>query len=238
MDFNEIVKAYHPYALESFCYVNETTELLLPLLGDFMLDSGAFTFMKGVTDTVNWTDYIEKYAAFVNKNNIEKFFELDIDSVIGYPKVLDLRHRLEDLTGKAPIPVWHLSRGAEEFKKMCEEYKYVALGGLVGARRGTELDKKLRSAFPWFIETAHKHGAKIHGLGFTSLGLLPEYKFDSVDSTSWTAGNRFGFVYQFTGTTIRKVDCPNGKRLKDPRRVAMINYTEWVKFQQWAETNL
>lgn len=88
------------------------------------------------------------------------------------------------------------------------------------------------------IHTAHKLGAKIHGLGFTNLGMLEKCHFDSVDSTAWTTGNRFGFVYQFDGKTMRKVDAPKGKKLKDSRQVALINYTEWIKFQKYAEVNL
>lgn len=234
VDFSEIVETHHPYILESFYYVNETTEKLIPLFGDFMLDSGAFTFMQGQKGHADWNSYIDRYADFINKNHIEKFFELDIDSVVGYPKVLEFRRRLESLTGRQCIPVWHSNRGIEEYKRMCNQYDYVALGGIVG----NEWAKKAENCIPWFINEAHKRKAKVHGLGFTKLKLLPRFHFDSVDSTAWTTGNRFGFVYRFTGASMRKIDCPSGKRLKDPRRVAMINYTEWIKFQRWADTNL
>ena len=42
----------------------------------------------------------------------------------------------------------------------------------------------------------------------------------------------------FDGEKMQKVDCPAGMRLKRPREVALINYTEWIKFQKYAETNL
>lgn len=231
---NELLKNHKPYILESFYYADDDTERLLPLFGDFLLDSGAFTFMQSSKKAVKWEEYIEQYADFINKNNIQKYFELDIDSVVGYDKVLEYRKRLEKLTNKPVIPVWHKSRGIDNFKSMCDEYSYVAIGGIVSK----EIKPEQYIAFPQMISYAHKRKAKIHGLGFTSLEWLPKCHFDSVDSTAWTTGNRFGFVYQFNGKTMIKHDVPKGKRLADSRKVALINYTEWIKFQKYAEMNL
>lgn len=232
--FSDIVKAHKPYILESFYYADADTERLLPHFGDFLLDSGAFTFMQSNKSHVVWEEYIERYAAFINKNNIKKYFELDIDSVVGYKKVLEYRTRLEKLTNRPCIPVWHKSRGIDEYKKMCDEYGYVAIGGVVIK----EITKDEYCKLPIMIAEAHKRKARVHGLGFTSLEWLPKCHFDSVDSTAWTTGNRFGFVYQFNGTTMIKHDVPKGKRLGDSRKVAEINYIEWIKFQKYAERNL
>ena len=88
------------------------------------------------------------------------------------------------------------------------------------------------------IAEAHRRGAKIHGLGFTSLDWLPKCHFDSVDSTAWTAGNRFGYVYKFNGKKMTRIDRPDNKKLGDLRAVALNNYTEWIKFQKYAEASL
>jgi hypothetical protein len=232
--YDKPIKQHKPFVLESFFYVDADTERLLPYFGDFLLDSGAFTFMTSSKNHVVWEEYIEKYAAFINKHNIEKYFELDIDSVVGYKKVLEYRKRLERLTSKPVIPVWHKSRGIDDFKRMCDEYNYVAIGGIVSK----EIPKEQYSALPVLISEAHRRKAKIHGLGFTSLEWLPKCHFDSVDSTAWTTGNRFGFIYRFNGKTMEKYDCPKGKRLGDSRKVAEINYLEWIKSQKYAEANL
>lgn len=232
--YDPIIEEYHPYILESFYYADSDTERLLPLFGDFLLDSGAFTFMMNSKVKVDWQEYIERYAEFINRNKIQKFFELDIDAVVGYEKVLEYRKLLEGLTNRQCIPVWHKSRGIEEFKRMCDEYGYISIGGIVAK----EIKPDQYKAFPSMIKEAHKRGCKIHGLGFTNLSLLPKIHFDSVDSTAWTTGNRFGFVYRFNGKTMVKHDVPKGKRLGDSRKVALINYTEWIKFQKYAETNL
>lgn len=232
--YDKATAQHKPYILESFYYADEDTERLLPYYGDFLLDSGAFTFMMSSKNHVAWEEYIERYAAFINRNKVEKFFELDIDSVVGYKKVLEYRKRLEKLTNKPVIPVWHKSRGIDDYKRMCDEYGYVAIGGIVSK----EIKPEQYKAFPMMIKEAHRRKAKVHGLGFTSLEWLPKCPFDSVDSTAWTTGNRFGFVYQFNGRTMVKHDVPKGKRLGDSKKVAEINYIEWIKFQKWAERNL
>lgn len=223
-----------PFILESFFYCDADTERLIPYFGDFLLDSGAFTFMQNSKTHVVWEDYVERYADFINRNRIEKFFELDIDSVVGYAKVIEYRNRLERLTGKQCIPVWHKSRGIREYLKSCDEYGYVAIGGIVAK----EIKQTEYKYFPKMIQEAHKRSCKVHGLGFTNLTALPSTHFDSVDSTAWTTGNRFGFVYKFNGTTMVKIDAPQGSRIADPKKVALNNFTEWVKFQRYAETHL
>lgn len=234
MGYDPIIKTHRPYILESFYYANADTERLLPYYGDFLLDSGAFTFMQNDKTHTDWKEYTKRYADFIVRNNIQKFFELDIDSVVGYKEVLKNRELLEDLTGRKCIPVWHKSRGSEEYKRMCHSYDYVAIGGIVAK----EIKPENYSIFTPLINEAHKNNCRVHGLGFTSLTGLEKYHFDSVDSTAWTTGNRFGFVYVFDGKTMRKVDAPKGKRLGDPRKVALINYIEWIKFQKYAERHL
>lgn len=231
--FSDTIKKHKPYILESFYYADETTEKLIPYFGDFMLDSGAFTFMQNSKERIDWKEYAYRYTDFVNRNDIQKYIELDLDYIIGYEKTLRLREILESETGKKVIPVWHPIRGKDEFCKMCDEYDYVALGGIAGKKwQGVE------QYMPWFIKEAHKRGSKIHGLGFTKFTKLDQYHFDSVDSTAWTTGNRFGYVYQFKDGKMSKIDVPKGKRIQDSRKVALINYIEWIKFQKWAETNL
>lgn len=222
--------------LQSFYYCNEFSEKeVIPRCERFLLDSGAFTFMNSVKKgNINWKEYIDKYIDFINRNNIKYFFELDIDVIVGYENVKKIRKYIEEKTNKKCIPVWHKSRGKEEYLKMCDEYDYVAIGGIVSK----EITQKEYKYFTWFINEAHKRGAKVHGLGFTNLKGLEKYKFDSVDSTSWVSGNRFGGIYQFDGKTMVKFDKKEGQRLSDPKRVAVHNFKEWVKFAKYAENHL
>ena len=200
-----------------------------------ILDSGAFTFMTGAhKGAINWDEYVEDYARFINKHDIKLFFELDIDSVVGLQEVERLREKLEALTGKKPIPVWHKNRGKEYFIKMCENYPYVALGGIVTKEIPRQ---KYEKGFPWFIKTAHLHRCKIHGLGYTTILNLPKYHFDSVDSTAWLYGNRGGYLYKFNPSkgTMDQLKADNA-RLKS-REGAVNNFREWVKLCKYAEAN-
>lgn len=229
----DICNKFRPYILESFYYANEDTERMIPYFGDFLLDSGAFTFMENAHIRIEWEDYVERYADFINRNHVEKFFELDIDSVVGYEKVKEYRRVLERLTNKPCIPVWHKGRGYEEYLRQADEYKYIAVGGIVSG----EIKKNNYPMFTKLIQEAHKRDTRVHGLGFTNLEGLKKYHFDSVDSTAWTAGNRFGYIYQFNGHTMTKHIVPSGKKMKDPKKVALNNFLEWVKFSKYADAH-
>lgn len=190
--------------------------------------------MQGKGGAPEWDEYVERYADFIVRNNVQKYFELDIDSVVGYDRVKEIRRKLERLTSRPSIPVWHISRGLDDFKRMCDEYGYVAIGGIVSK----EIKPDKYVALPSLIAEAHKRGAKVHGLGFTALEWLKKCHFDSVDSTAWTTGNRFGYLYYFDGKTMKKKDVPKGHRLGDSRKAALNNYIEWIKFQKYAEGHL
>lgn len=225
-------KEYKPYILESFLQTTEKSVKYLPYYGDYMLDSGAFSMLMGNAKKVDLKTYVDSYIAYIQKYNVQKFFELDIDPIVGYEEVLKIRKYIAEKVGRSPIPVWHKSRGMKDFIEMCKRYKYVAIGGYVSG----EFTKGEVEKFPLLIEEAHSHGAKIHGLGFTKLKCLPRFHFDSVDSTAWVSGNRFGAVYKFDGKTMVKYNKPAGMRVKN-KEVAINNFSEWVKFQEYAKTH-
>lgn len=232
--FPELTQRFEiPYLLESFYYFKDWQLQYMRGCKDFLLDSGAFTFMQAQKKIVVWEDYVEQYAYFIKKNKIQKYFELDIDSVVGYKKVVEYRKRLEAITGSQCIPVWHKGRGFGEFEQMCDEYSYVAIGGIVAG----EIKQKDYPIFTPMIKKAHKLGAKIHGLGFTSIRLLPKYHFDSVDSTSWTSGCRFGSAYRFNNGRLDLYKGGHGQRAKR-ELTNENNLSEWIKFQKYAEVYL
>ena len=218
--------------LESFYYINPKSEAIIERYDDILLDSGAFTLFTSGEKT-DWDDYVTRYADFINRHKIKNFFELDIDKLVGREKVVEMTKRLERLTGRKPIPVWHKFRGMADFEKMCDEYPYVAIGGIVSG----EIKRQEYPALAHFIKIAHDKGAKIHGLGFTKIPLLKQLHWDSVDSTAWLSGNRFGFLYEYRNGNLIKHKPPKGKGVYG-EKVAVHNYLEWVKFQQWAKTNL
>ena len=138
------------------------------------------------------------------------------------------------MTGKQCIPVWHKIRGLDEYKKMCDEYPYVAVGAS-GKNEDSAWVKTHPDLLRQLVRMAHSKNAKIHGLGYTNLKLLPTMHFDSVDSTTWTIGSRYGCLCKFDGKSIKKSRAPEGKRLIGDMKVTLINYVEWIKYQQYME---
>jgi hypothetical protein len=206
-----------------------------------ILDSGAFTAINDKTrkyKNFDWDSYVKKYIAFIIHTKQKLFFELDIDCVVGLQKVEYYRKQIEDAVGIAPIVCWHSSRGAEYWIKSCEEYDYVALGITTASNTG----KKIRAnpkILHWFINHAHKNKAKIHGLGFTSTPWLKELKFDSVDSTTWNVGGKFGNVVIFdkNGYPTQRYKADKNKKAKTIE-LNLYNFEQWVKFSKYAEQNL
>lgn len=225
------------YALESILSIKDYQIDLIPNKKSFMLDSGAFTYMmkKNIdANSINWEDYTRKYAEFINTHNIDLFFEVDIDTVVGLKKVEELRALLEKETGKQPIVVWHKNRGLQYFKEMVKEYPYVAIGGIAARHI-----KPTAEQFQWFIHHAHINNSQIHGLGFTNTKLLNQLKFDSVDSTSWLSGGRFAHVQHFNGKIILTETYKNKRLTKGNYKILhRLNLQEWLKFVDYAEEYL
>lgn len=225
-----------PYLLESFYTINneKTLERVIKHPREnFLLDSGAFTFMNNFKGKINWDEYVTKYANFINKYNIKYFFELDIDVLVGIKEVERLRNKLEKLTNKQCIPVWHKSRGLEYWKKMTKEYNYVAIGGIVIK----EIKPQDYKYFIPLLKIAKENKCKVHGLGFTNTPKLIKYKFYSVDSTNWLSGGRFGQLHKFNGKYIESKSF-NNKRAKNYKEIDSHNLKEWIKFEEYANKYL
>lgn len=222
------------YLLESFYYFKEWQLKLIKNCKMFLLDSGAFTFMNNTKKgNINWKKYIDNYIDFINKNNIEYFFELDIDVIVGYENVKKIRKYIEEKTNKKCIPVWHKQRGIEEWINLTKEYNYVAIGGIVTK----EITKQNYKYFPYLLNIAKKNNCKVHGLGFTATRDLKKYKFDTVDSTNWKSGGRFGQLHIFNGKYIESKSFKD-KRAKDYKMIDEHNLKEWIKFQKYAKKYL
>lgn len=226
------------YVLESYYVVRSRPEMIKKIKNKqwevFLLDSGAYSFLakqvNGHDVKIDWDKYVDDYIDFINKYDVDNFFELDIDSVVGLKEVERLRRKLEKGTGKKCIPVWHVSRGKEYFIKMCKEYSYIAFGGILTDGVAT---KKILEYLPWFTKTAHKYGCKIHGLGLTCKG-IEKLGLDTADSTSWLSGGRFGSLHQFDGKGIKSVTFKD-KRAKHYMQIDRHNLEQWIKYQKYLE---
>lgn len=218
-----------PFILESFYYIQDYQIPLIHSAELFLLDSGAFTFMSNSKKAVDWDAYIDRYAAFVVEHDVKHYFELDIDAVVGYERVKEMRRKLESKTCRPCIPVWHKGRGVEEFKRLARDYDYIAIGGIVSK----EFERDEYPLFKKLCAYANQQGTKVHGLGFTPADVT-EYGFYSCDSTSWNAISRFGTLYKFTGDRVVNMT-PQGKRVVKSKYVQgeVHNIREWIKYQNY-----
>lgn len=218
-----------PYLLESFYYFRDFQKPLIQSADLFLLDSGAFTFMNTVKGNVNWNDYIDKYIAFIKANGIKHYFELDIDVIVGYEEVKRIRAKIERETGVKSIPVWHKSRGIDEFKRLVNDYDYIAIGGFAIKHIKREEYPIIRK----MVQYAYDRGVKVHGLGFTPKEVT-QYKFYSVDSTTWLSCRRFGSLFRYNSGQMQMITPKkHGTKRDKQKEIEIMTVKEWIKYQKY-----
>lgn len=188
---------------------------------EILIDSGAHSFQKG--KKVNWVEYTEKYAEFIknfDRPNVIGYFEMDVDNIIGYDKVLELRKILENVSDKI-IPVWHKNRGIEDYKKMCQQYRNKIIA-ITGFKNEDIKDEQ----YLMFLKYAKKYNCKVHCLGMTRKKILDKVPFDFVDSSSWKQSAIFGRIDN-QGKVSREFS------KKNREMVFLENYKEAMKMQDY-----
>ena len=202
-----------PFILTSYYYVRKKDNLvnkMIQVSNNVIVDSGAHSFQFG--KKVNWEEYTKEYAMWIKKNDCDKivgYFEMDIDNIIGYESVLELRKILESVSNKI-IPVWHPNRGIKEFKKMCKDYenKVIAIGGF----KGTDIKDE---QYLMFLKYAKKYNCKVHCLGMTRTKVLDKVPFDYADSSTWKQAGNFGEYRQFKNGKIIINKCKGKYKTSD-----------------------
>lgn len=212
------------YNLMSYFYIKNKTALAEMIRDNsecILIDSGAHSFQKG--KKVDWVDYTKKYAQFIkefDKPNVIGYFEMDVDNIIGYDKVLELRKILESVSSKI-IPVWHKNRGIEEFKKMCHDYQNKVIA-ITGFKNEDIKDEQ----YLMFLKYAKKYNCKVHCLGMTRKKVLDKVPFDYVDSSSWVQSTVFGRI-DGKGKVTKNFSKTNREM------VFIQNYLEAKKMQEY-----
>lgn len=212
----------YKWNLMSFYYIKSKKELAIYIRDRSELieiDSGAHSFQKG--KKVDWVEYTKQYAEFIkefDRPNVVGYFEMDVDNIIGYDKVLELRKILESVSNKI-IPVWHKNRGIEEYKKMCKDY-----AGKIIAITGFKNEDIKDEQYLMFLKYAKKFNCKVHCLGMTRKKILDKVPFDFVDSSSWKQSGIFGRI-DGKGKVTKKFS-------KEKREIVfMENYKVGIKMQ-------
>ena len=202
--------------------------------GELLVDSGAHSFQSGAR--VDWLEYTKRYAAWIKKVDCDQilgFFEMDVDSVIGYEKVLQLIEILNQVTDKI-IPVWHKNRGIGEFKKMVNETK-----GDIVAIAGFQNEDIADDQFNKFVNYAHHRGKKIHALGMTRQKVLRKVPFDYVDSSSWKQGAIYGNALIYQGGKIKAKNVNGRFETSELMTIGLEAYMKLADYYNamWAHIN-
>lgn len=187
-----------------------------------MIDSEAHSFQKG--KQVDWESYTKEYAKFIkefDRPNVVGYFEMDVDNIIGYDKVLELRKILENVSNKI-IPVWHKNRGIEEFKKMCREHQNKVI-----ATTGFKNEDIQDHQYLMFLKYAKQYNCKVHCLGMTRKKVLDKVPFDYVDSSTWLQQVVYGNVLGRKGKKFPKI-----KNKEDRKKQCICNYKLGMEMQE------
>lgn len=220
------------YNLMSYYYIRNKNYDFAQIMRDrselILIDSGAHSFQKG--KKVDWIEYTKEYAEFIkefDRLNVVGYFEMDVDNIIGYDKVLELRKILESVSNKI-IPVWHKNRGIEEFKKMCEKYQNKIIA-ITGFKNEDIKDEQ----YIIFLKYAKKYNCKVHCLGMTRKKILDKVPFDYVDSSSWLQNIVYG--RDINGNKLPKIKNKEERALqfyhnyKLGKKMQLHYYDKWRK---------
>jgi len=191
--------------------VSQLTELKEKGGYTFILDSGGFTYKdvagRGFqtvrseagavrTKKLDPYAYLEEYTKFLIQYGhlFDVCAEFEPDEVFGGVDIVDEnREKMLATFEKHGVevnlmPVFDsFIRDLDTWEEWCEDSRYKHLG-FVGN------DIRLASRL---VNKAHRHGKKVHGFAQTKIEDLQRAKFDTVDSTGWISGQKYGEVFIF-----------------------------------------
>jgi hypothetical protein len=188
------------------------------VVGKKFLDSGAFSAWNSGKEIV-----LSEYIDYCH-NNGEWDIVAGLD-VIGCwqqskKNYIDMRDDGIDI-----LPTFHIGEPWDYYQWMLSEWSYVALGGMVpylSIKNAAHKPALIR----WLIKChklADMAGVRLHGFGCTTWNLVKMFDWGSVDSTSWSVGQRFGRVLKYGMRT--SYDNQNyNQAAKDAKRIG-LNYS-------------
>lgn len=172
-----------------------------------LMDSGAHTFhnfLKAETgkisakkkqkmgDVTKFRDQtVEAYIKFCLNHAKDWDVYVNFDYTSDSEEVYRMQKLIES-KGLAPIPVYHGQPGTLDYfhRYVDEGAKLIGLGS-GGVEHRFEYEGK-RRYFDIIFNLAEKHGVRLHGFAITSLSLMFQYPFYSVDSTTWAKNAGYG----------------------------------------------
>lgn len=190
--------------LVSYHYHRDTdlSHLVSDLGGDVDLfaDSGAYSAATtgAVIDLSAYADWLLRWNdLFTVQSNLD---------VIGDHAATATNYERLRAAGCDPLSVFHVGEPWPVLERMCSDHRYVALGGLALHLTNPSIQRKIMAWLVKAFRIGRDHGTVFHGFGVTSSQLVKSLPFYSLDSSSYTYGQRFGLVYLWDARTLRMHD--------------------------------
>jgi len=198
-------------------------------LPELFYDSGAFSaFTKGVPIKV------EEYAEWLHRWKHFAITYANLDVIKDWRGTVNNLKRLQDL-GLNPLPVYHGGSPTEILEELCEQYNYIAVGGITGARpRSNDLMRNLSAIFRQI-----NGRVSVHGFGALDMKMQKSFQWYSADSTTWLNGHRYGKIRMFdprsaTITDFKVRQAKGWGRAAYPLRVLGLDWRDFAFQKEYA----
>lgn len=207
---------YYLLAFKKFDFV-EKMQAQYPDV-EWFLDSGAFTYSVQVRAGKQLpppNDYVRLYFEYIQRQGHRwvRIAEPDLDGIHGLNVSVEqtedwLNEMLYSWPDLPIMPCWHSWRGMASWERYLKNprLRHMAFGR-------SSVNNAVRRKL---CVTARAVGKTVHGFGFTRLKTALNFvPCDSVDSTSWVLGQKFGTLYVFQGNELIVL---NSDKKKDRKR--------------------
>lgn len=175
----------------------------------FFLDSGAYSAY-----TQKKVINLDAYINYIKRNKAKIDYYANLDEIYNPEKSKENLLKME-AEGLNPLPVYHYGEPFDIFRKMCEKYEFIALGGMVPIST-KNLTLWLDEVFQYICNKDGTPSKKIHGFGMTTLELLKRFPWFSIDSVSPILTAAMGGIWNYNGQLIsvaRKEEIPLSTKL-------------------------
>lgn len=195
----------------------EWRELYDRLEANWIIDSGLFTMMFGASSNRTYTmddlkDYTVKYIRYLKQLRFRHAaVEMDVHKVLGLEALAELRKYFEDnWPVEQTIFVWHVEEGIDGLRELAKRYPYIAISvpelRNIAKERKQSLLMMVLNLLGTIREAGGERPPKVHMLGCMQPDLMFNDMYFSVDSTSWTAPQRWKRVQIFATDNFKAFD--------------------------------